>query len=56
MEQELTTDYAIAIESLSNGTAQIGCCMGGEGYCQAKVANDAVNPLLYSPENPGTSG
>lgn len=44
VEQKLTTDYAIAIESLSNGTAQIGCCMGGEGYCQVKVANDAVNP------------
>ena len=27
VEQKLTTDYAIAIESLSNGTAQIGCCI-----------------------------
>lgn len=46
VEQKLTTDYAIAIESLSNGTAQIGCCMGAEGYIQAKNANDAVNTLF----------
>lgn len=54
MEQKLTTDYAIAIESLSNGTAQIGCCMGGEGYCQAKMANDAVNPLFVQSGESGT--
>lgn len=56
VEQKLTTDYAIAIESLSNGTAQIGCCMGGEGYCQAKVANDAVNPLFVQSGESGYSG
>ena len=54
MEQKLTTDYAIAIESLSNGTAQIGCSMGGEGYCQAKKANDAVNPLFVLSGESGT--
>lgn len=54
VEQKLTTDYAIAIESLSNGTAQIGCCMGGEGYCQAKAANDAVNPLFVQSGASGT--
>lgn len=54
VEQKLTTDYAIAIESLSNGTAQIGCCMGGEGYCQAKAANDAVNPLFVQSGESGT--
>lgn len=54
MEQKLTTDYAIAIESLSNGTAQIGCCMGGEGHCQAKVANNAVNPLFVQSGESGT--
>lgn len=54
MEQKLTTDYAIAIESLSNGTAQIGCCMGAEGYCQAKTANDAVNPLFVQSGESGT--
>ena len=54
VEQKLTTDYAIAIESLSNGTAQIGCSMGGEGYCQAKKANDAVNPLFVLSGESGT--
>lgn len=54
VEQKLTTDYAIAIESLSNGTAQIGCCMGAEGYIQAKNANDAVNPLFVQSGESGT--
>ena len=54
VEQKLTTDYAVAIESLSNGTAQIGACMGGEGYCQAKAANDAVNPLFVQSGESGT--
>ena len=54
MEQKLTTDYAIAIESLSNGTAQIGCCMGAEGYIQAKNSNDAVNPLFVQSGESGT--
>ena len=54
VEQKLTTDYAIAIESLSNGTAQIGCCMGAEGYIQAKNANDAVEPLFVQSGESGT--
>lgn len=53
VEQKLTTDYAIAIESLSSGTAQIGCVMGAEGYIQAKNANDAVELLFV---NSGASG
>lgn len=53
VEQKLTTDYAIAIESLSNGTAQIACVMGAEGYIQAKNANDAVELLFV---NSGASG
>lgn len=52
VEQKLTTDYAIAIESLSNGTAQI-CFMGAQGYIEAKEANDAVLPLFV---NSGASG
>ena len=48
VEQQLTTDYAIAIEAVSNGTAQIGCIFGGEGYVQAKNGNDAVE-LLFVP-------
>ena len=54
VEQKLTTDYAIAIEALSNGTAQIGCCMGGEGYIQAKNANDAVDLLFVNSDANGT--
>lgn len=54
VEQKLTTDYAIAIEALSNGTAQIGCVMGAEGYIQAKNANDAVNLLFVNSGATGT--
>ncbi len=52
VEQKLTTDYAIAIESLASGTAQI-CFMGAQGYIEAKNANDAVEPLFV---NSGASG
>ena len=52
VEQKLTTDYAIAIESLANGTAQI-CFMGAQGYIEAKNANDAIEPLFV---NSGASG
>ncbi len=54
VEQKLTTDYAITIEALSNGTAQIGCCMGAEGYIQAKNANDAVDTLFVQSGESGT--
>lgn len=53
VEQKLTTDYAIAIESLSNGTAQI-CFMGAQGYIEAKNANDAVLPLFVNSGESGT--
>ena len=52
VEQKLTTDYSIAIESLANGTAQI-CFMGAQGYVEAKNKNDAVQPLFV---NSGASG
>ena len=39
VEQKLTTDYAIAIEAVTSGSAQIGCMFGAEGYIQAKNAN-----------------
>ena len=54
VEQKLTTDYAIAIESVANGTAQIGCVFGAEGYIQAKNSNDAVNTLFVSSGASGT--
>ncbi len=53
VEQKMTTDYSIAIESLANGTAQIGCVMGAQGYIEAKNANDAVDLLFV---NSGVSG
>lgn len=53
VEQKMTTDYSIAIESLANGTAQIGCVMGAQGYIEAKNSNDAVELLFV---NSGASG
>lgn len=53
VEQKLTTDYAIAIESLSNGTAQI-CFMGAQGYIEAKNSNDAILPLFVNSGESGT--
>lgn len=54
VEQKLTTDYAIAIEAVSSGAAQIGCVFGAEGYIQAKNANDAVEPLFVHTGSSGT--
>ena len=54
VEQKLTTDYAISIESVSSGTAQIGCVFGAEGYIQAKNANDAVDVLFVNSGESGT--
>lgn len=36
VEQKLTTDYAIAIESIASGTANI-CFMGAQGYIEANI-------------------
>ena len=52
VEQKLTTDYTIAIESIANGTAQIAF-MGAEGYVQANKSSSAVLPLFV---NSGASG
>ena len=52
VEHKTTTDYAIAIEAVVNGNADI-CWMGGEGYIQAHAKNDKVLPLFT---NSGTSG
>ncbi len=52
VEHKLTTDYAIAIEALASGQAQI-CFMGAQGYIQAKDKNPNVNPLFV---NSGASG
>lgn len=52
VEQKLTTDYAIAIESIANGTANI-CFMGAQGYIEANNKSDKVQPLFV---NSGASG
>ncbi len=52
VEQRLTTDYSIAIESIAGGTAHI-CFMGAQGYVEAKNKNQAVLPLFV---NSGASG
>ena len=52
VEHKLTTDYAIAIEALASGQAQI-CFMGAQGYIQAKDKSASVNPLFV---NSGASG
>lgn len=51
--EKLTTDYAIAIESLAGGTAQIGAVMGAVGYIQAQQSNPAVKALLVNSDANG---
>ena len=52
VEQKLTTDYSIAIESIASGTGQI-CFMGAQGYIEAHNKNANVLPLFV---NSGASG
>jgi phosphonate transport system substrate-binding protein len=52
VSHKLTTDYAIAIESLASGSADI-CFMGAAGYIEAKNKNPQVMPLFV---NSGPSG
>ncbi len=54
VEQKLTTDYAIAIEAVANGTAQIGCNFGAEGFCQAQKTSESVLPLVVPSGKSGT--
>lgn len=53
VEHKLTTDYAIAIESLANGTADI-CWMGAQGYVEAHEKNENVVPLVVYTGKSGT--
>ncbi|MEG0641849.1 MAG: PhnD/SsuA/transferrin family substrate-binding protein [Clostridium sp.] len=53
VEHKLTTDYAIAIESLANDTAAIGF-MGAQGYVEAHAKNDKVLPLAVPTGKSGT--
>lgn len=53
VEHKLTTDYAVAIESLVNGTAQIGY-MGPQGYVECHDKNKKILPLVVSSGESGT--
>lgn len=52
IEEQLTTDYAIAIEALVNDNA-VFSWFGGEGYVQAHARNETILPLVT---NSGSSG
>lgn len=53
VEHELTTDYAIAIESIVNDNADLAFT-GAEGYIQAKERNDSIVPLVVPSGPSGT--
>lgn len=53
VEHQLTTDYAIAIETIANGNADIAF-LGAEGYVEASGINDAVQPLVVASGESGT--
>lgn len=53
VEHQLTTDYAVAIEAMASGKAQI-CFFGAEGYVQANAKNNAVQPLFVNSGESGT--
>ena len=53
VEHQLTTDYAIAIETLVNNNADIAF-MGAQGYIEAKNGNDAIQPLVVPTGESGT--
>lgn len=52
VEHQLTTDYAIAIEAIANGKADLAF-MGAEGYVQAHKKNEKVLPLVTSSDKKG---
>lgn len=53
VEHKLTTDYAIAIETLANGNAQLAF-MGAQGYIEAKNKNENIEPLVIPSGESGT--
>lgn len=53
VEHELTTDYAIAIESIANGKADLAF-MGAQGYVEAKNKNENLRPLTVPSGSDGT--
>ncbi len=53
VEHKLTTDYAIAIETLVNGNADLAF-MGAQGYIEAKNKNAAIQPVVVPSGASGT--
>lgn len=53
VKEQLTTDYAIAIEALVNDNAAFSW-LGGEGYTQAHNKNSAILPLVVDSGKSGT--
>ncbi|WP_121604087.1 PhnD/SsuA/transferrin family substrate-binding protein [Virgibacillus sp. Bac332] len=53
VEHHLTTDYAIAIETLVNNNADVAF-MGAQGYIEANKSNDAIQPLVVPTGPSGT--
>lgn len=53
VEHKLTTDYAIAIETIASGNADVAF-MGAQGYIEAKNKSDAVQPLVVNSGESGT--
>lgn len=53
VENKTTTDYSVAIESLANGTAQIGY-LGAQGYIECHDKNKKVEPMFVESGASGT--
>ena len=53
VEHKLTTDYAIAIETLANDGAEIGYT-GAQGYVEANKKNEEIKPLVVPSGPSGT--
>ncbi|ALC89293.1 phosphonate ABC transporter substrate-binding protein [Bacillus sp. FJAT-18017] len=53
VEHQLTTDYAVAIETLVNNNADLAF-MGAQGYVEAKNRNDAIQTIAVKSGESGT--
>ena len=53
VEHKLTTDYAIAIETIANGNAELAF-MGAQGYIEASNKNESIEPLVIPSGESGT--
>ena len=53
VDHKLTTDYAIAIETIANGNADLAF-MGAQGYIEAKNKNGNIEPVVVPSGASGT--